>query len=174
MRSKMMRMCIVFVAVYTFCGCGPQAIVEDVKSKVFGGAPNFELLRSAPTVKACRLNHEEVGERLVEFAEYKEGEFVATSSTQADRFRAILVDPSTYLLDAKKTCGNPIYGVRVRFEASDGVLDVNLCFKCSDLETTRDGMSLGQADFHRGRGKILQLCKELFPNDAEIQQLKPR
>jgi len=163
-----------FVAVIFVCGCEPRAMNEEMKKKAFGGADNFELMNVASTVTACRLKHEEAAGRYVEPSEYEEGDFTTASSAQVDRLKTVLADPTTYLVGGAKTCGHPIYGVRLRFQAHDGTIDLNLCFKCDDLAATRDGKLVGAADFHRARRKLVTLCKELFPNDAEIQNLNER
>ena len=62
----------------------------------------------------------------------------------------------------------------MRFDDGREVLDINLCFECNMLAVVCDGKIVGrEEDFDGGASKLAAICKELFPDDPEIQALKP-
>src|SRR4029453_5014346 len=152
----------------------------SVEQQVFGGKKNFELLIGSAKVTASRLkpgepkspHHGNISwdEQL---AAYVQGPWVEVSATQADPFRGGFGDPQTYRFDSAKGC-IPHFGVRVRFESVNGLIEVSLCFECDILVVTRDGKVVGGEDFDGGSNELRALVKELFPDDAEIQSLKSR
>jgi len=137
---------------------------------VFGGAANVEFMKTAPTVRACRL-HRKKDARLRSH-EYDAEPFVKVSPDQARRFQEILQNPGTYVFDAAKAC-LPNYGVRLQFAADDKTVDVEFCFECNILLVLQDGKPVGGEDFDHARAPLVALCKELLPDDAEIQALQP-
>src|SRR5436305_3976183 len=82
-------------------GCGsrpiakkPQPVTTEVIDKVFGGLANYELVKDASVVSACRLfvKKDSLLSPSGEY-EYEQGPFVACSSVQAGQFREILYNP---------------------------------------------------------------------------------
>jgi hypothetical protein len=85
-----------------------------------------------------------------------------------------LLANATYDWGVAKSCGFPIYGVKVSFFGTDERVDVYFCFKCGDLAVAHDGEDLGRADFNNRSATFVKAVKELFPNDEAIQSLKIR
>lgn len=153
-------------------GCGPTATEADVAAAVFGTQENLNAVKNATKVAACRITTESPDADFTEstLASYKEGKWIALSPSQAKRFREVLLAPGTYEFDYVSSC-TPVFAVRVRFEDERRAIDTNLCLKCSQIAVTRDGQILGAEEFPGGKRKLVALCKELFPDDAEIQNL---
>jgi hypothetical protein len=136
-------------------------------------------MKAATKVSACRISkppedavgHNTSWDQVLTL--YKEGEWVELSGSQVEQTREVLQSPRTYWFDVSKEC-IPKYGVRVRFDDDGEALDINLCFECNMLAIVRDGKIVGsEDDFDGGAIKLTAICKELFPDDPEIQALKP-
>jgi hypothetical protein len=177
---KLIRLPIYGLLVLVGCGpTAPAATEADIAAAVFGSTENLSTMKSASTVTACRIKpasseapYDQSVSAETTLAAYKEGPWVDTSASQSDRIREILLAPDTYIFGVGKSCV-PRYGVRIRFDNDGSSLDVNLCFECSALVVVRDGHIVRAAFFDGGERKLIALCKELFPNDPEIQALKP-
>jgi len=135
-------------------------------------------MRTADSVRACRLTLAKPvqAEDGPEY-QYLEGPYKDVSTSGADRLRIILADERSYIFESTKACPYPIYAVRLRFEKAGEILDVSLCFKCGDLDVRRNGKVAVPGyeyghDFGPARAKLLKLCQELFPEDAELQKVK--
>ncbi|HEY1784511.1 MAG TPA: hypothetical protein VGG30_03145, partial [Pirellulales bacterium] len=64
-------------------------------------------------------------------------------------------------------------GVGLRFTDDSGSTDILLCFVCGQIAVVRGGKIVGDQDM--GRSGLVAICKRLFPDDAEIQELgKPQ
>lgn len=159
------------VAWVALSGCGPTATEADVAKAVFGSQENLNAVKRAAKVTACRLTTVSPDADVTEtLASYKEGKWLALSPSQAERFRDVLSAPGTYDFDYASSC-EPVFAVRVRFEDEGKTIDTHLCLKCSQIAVTRDGQIVGAEEFRGGKRKLIALCKELFPDDAEIQNL---
>lgn len=152
------------------CNLSPKSTEQDVIKEVFGQVSNFELMRSTTDVSACRLTQPD-HEHTLELAKYEERPWVQVPVKTVERFHQVFSSPSTYNFGIAKSCF-PIYGVRVRFKTDEGTVDVNLCFDCDILTVVRDGVPVGGEDFDNARSELVALCKEIFPEDSEIQGLK--
>lgn len=97
---------------------------------------------------------------------------VAVPETVAGQISAGLLSPGTYNWKyTMKSCGEPIFGVRLTFHRGQNRVDVLFCFKCDDLRVYHNDRWTGSQDFHRGRPIFVRAVKSLFPNDQVIQQL---
>jgi hypothetical protein len=159
-------------------GCGPATTEADVAREVFGSTENLNAMKSATKVTACRIEEPPADARgqqtsADEFlAQHLEAKWIELSPTQIDQIQDVLSAPSTYMFGASKECV-PRYGVRVRFKRDGDAIDVNLCFDCKQLAVVRRGAIVGEEDFDRANRELVAICKELFPDDSEIQALKP-
>lgn len=136
-------------------------------------------MKAAKKVSACRIKkppEDAVGQDASwdqVLTLYKEGEWVELSGSQVEQTREVLNSPRTYGFDVAKEC-IPNYGVRLRFGDEGEAMDLNLCFECKMLAVVRDGKIVGrEEDFDGGASKLTAICKELFPDDPEIQAIKP-
>ena len=160
------------------CDVAPRGTEAQVISEVFGDTENFAMMKSAKKVTACRLElkKDAEGEKMYEGSEnldnYDEGPDVVVSSAQVTHLRKIFASPGTYGFEIAKPC-IPVSGVRIRFVAADSVVDINLCFDCNILEVRRDGKGVGGEDFDSAEKELIALTQQLFPDDPEIQALKP-
>jgi hypothetical protein len=146
----------------------------QVINQVFGGKETHEIANSATTIRACRLKMkpDSASPATGEY-EYEAGPFLPLTAEQSTHFLKRLQSPNSYEFDVAKAC-IPIYGVRLQCEAPEGAVDVDLCFSCNILAVRRDGKIVGGEDFDPIRPNLVQLCKQLFPDDAEIQNLTNR
>ena len=148
--------------------------------KRFLGARAVEVLSSADMVGVYRLGQPDTsgeaggGDTLQGFP------IIARGGDQdadfAARVRAVLFDERTYDFRSAKGCEfQP--GVAFRFTGESGEVDVILCFKCNELDIHsagpggKDATQAGE-DFDRARPMLVQLAKESFPEDQEIQALE--
>jgi hypothetical protein len=145
-------------------------------ARLFGGGANMRIVREATRVEAYRLTPPEgVDPFLVNTSplEYRTSAGpVAVKSKLAERLQATLLSPQTYMWDAAKACGYPVYGVKLSFFRDGERVDVYFCFKCMVLRVVRDDQLLGGADFDHGKQVFVDTVKELFPQDAEIQAIR--
>jgi hypothetical protein len=161
-------------------GCSDRASrQQQLIDEVFGTMENFELMRTAGSVRVCRLTLAKPvqAEDGPEY-QYLEGPYKDVSKSEADRCRALLADDRSYIFESTKACPYPIYAVRLRFEKAGETVDVSLCFKCGDLEVRRNGKVAVPGydyghDFGPAHAKLLSLCQKLFPDDAELQKVSP-
>ena len=159
-------------------GCDPPATEANVAAEVFGSTENLNAMKSAAKVAACRIEEPRADARDQRASEdeflsqHVEGEWIDLSPAQIRQIQNVLSAPNTYMFGARKECV-PHYGVRVRFEHDGETIDVNLCFDCKQLAVVRGGIIVGEEDFDRGNPELVTICRELFPDDAEIQALKP-
>ena len=159
-------------------GCGPSATEADVATAVFGSTENLNAMKSATKVTACRIKEPLAAARgqrtsADEFlAQHVEEKWIDFSAAQIDQFRNLLRAPNQNFFSSSSEC-IPHYGVRLRFEHDGEAIDVNLCFACKQLAVVRGREIVGEGEFHRGNRELVTICKELFPDDPEIQALKP-
>ncbi|MEZ5944677.1 MAG: hypothetical protein R3C18_25090 [Planctomycetaceae bacterium] len=149
-------------------GCGGSGSSPDSRVvKLYGGDAGYGLLAERP-VKAVRLKML-VPDGSDDSQDYEPtGDVVTLSDEQAARLEAMLASPKAYLWDVAKSC-EPIYGVRLEIEADGHHLEVYLCLQCELLQVMLDGKSVGSEDFDNIAPELIQLIKELFPGDADIQ-----
>jgi hypothetical protein len=165
---------------FVLSGCGPvtpEATEADVATAVFGSTENLNAIKAATKVTACRIKEPpEDAQRGASWEQvlalYEEGEWIDVRAAQADRLQQVLSAPRTYEFGFGKSC-LPRYGVRLRFEDENQAFDVNLCFECEVLAVTKNDQAVGVGLFDGGAHKLAAICKELFPDDAEIQALNP-
>jgi hypothetical protein len=90
----------------------------------------------------------------------------------ASRLAAILHDRHTYS-NGWAGCFSP--GVAFRAWKDDECIDVVICFKCNNLYCGPPKASAGENVSFLGtpaRARLMQLAKEAFPDDKEIQELQ--
>jgi hypothetical protein len=145
---------------------------------VFGSMDNLNAMKSATKVSACRIEEPPVdtrGQRISAdkfLANHVEREWIDVSPAQFDQIHELLSAPNRNFFGSSKEC-IPHYGVRVRFERDGETIDVNLCFACKQLAVVRDGEIVGEGDFDLVNRELVTISRKLFPDDAEIQALKP-
>jgi hypothetical protein len=144
---------------------------KQVVQDAFEGIENYDRVMNAPTVQVCRLHIDSASPPEIDGRAYREGPKFAVSAEQVARLRQILADPATYSFDSAKGC-EPTYGVRFLFESEANPIALNLCFDCKILAFSREGKVVAGEDFENAESQLIALCKELFPDDAEIQRLK--
>lgn len=97
--------------------------------------------------------------------------FVSVAAPQTAELANLLVNPTSYDFERAKGCA-PDFGVRIRFTAAEGFVDVDLCFQCNILLVRKDGQPVWGEDFDPIRPQLAAICKQTFPADPEIQGLK--
>jgi hypothetical protein len=101
---------------------------------------------------------------------------VGLSPEQIQTIQKLLEKPASYRWSRPVNC-IPEYGVLFNFHSDGRTVRVAFCFRCGQL-----GVFDGEDDskeqinrvdmFNPMRGRVLAICKEIFPNDKEIQELK--
>jgi hypothetical protein len=138
------------------------------------------ILAGATTVEVYRTDgmNRPRANKPCQAGELRIGGFLVTARGQdqgadfAARLAAVLSNPETYS-DSRALCYNP--GVAFRVKHGAEAVDVLICFRC-------DNFYLGPptdharetASFHdtHARRRLVQLAKEAFPEDQEIQGLE--
>jgi hypothetical protein len=89
------------------------------------------------------------------------------------RIAAALSNEGTYKRTGGEKGCTPEYGVRLRLERADDVVDVFLCYRCDQMRTVLNGKPLRLLEFDPGEVELIALAQALFTNDAAILELKP-
>ena len=142
---------------------------------LFGSGENLAIVREATRVEAYRLAPPQgVDPFSVDTSplEYRTTAGPVTLKSElAKPLQEALLSPQTYMWDAAKACGYPVYGVKLSFFRGSKCVDVYFCFKCAVLAVVRDEQVVGRADFDHGERIFIDAVKKLFPQDAEIQAI---
>ncbi len=102
---------------------------------------------------------------------------VRVSPADIEKIKKILQSPSSYRWNVASSC-IPDYGVLLNFHSDQRSVQVALCFNCdlmavfSGEETPIKRVSTGTI-FTPRRAQLVPMMKTLFPNDRNIQELKP-
>ena len=143
---------------------------------LYGGAENLGIVRNPEKVEAFRLAElpEEALEEYRRPWEFKAvGKPIALPTGVAKEVSAVLTSASSFDWEnIPKSCGYPVYGVRMDFLRASERIQIYFCFKCADLAVVVDGNYVGAADFHRADQLLARAVKKLFPDDAVIQGLR--
>jgi len=83
----------------------------------------------------------------------------------------VLGDDDTYLWDVAKGC-EFLPGVAVRWREGEATVDVLFCFSCDELETYVGDARVGHEDFDPRRRDLVRVAQRLFPEDAQIRELR--
>lgn len=153
--------CFVFLA---GCSSGKDNLDPAVVD-VLNGAARVEVFR-------VKLDFDKSGEE----ARERMGPCVITARGNdqgkefAARLRAILYDRSTYS-NSEAKCFTP--GVAFRIWKDKKSVDVYICFHCDNFLIKTAEHESGKHSFldTAARGKLVQLAKDAFPDDPEIQSL---
>jgi hypothetical protein len=161
--------------------------VEEFYSKA-----DLDVLRSASRLRVVRVNAEAPetnvsdpsSDRILGYLTIGHAREVAPDL--AERFRAALLDPTTYDLPPPgsgflKLCGRFQPGVALRFEDKlSRRVDILLCFTCDDLgikmpvwidQATEPTDTLVTADMADGSQRLLGLVVEALPEASEFREL---
>lgn len=175
-RFSLRRLLTIVVVIALGVALTQAAFGPPSMSRLFGNAENLAIVREATRVEAYRLAPPEgVNPFLIDTSplEYQTTAGpVAVKSDLAEMLQDTLLSPQTYMWDAAKECGYPVYGVKLSFFRDGERVDVYFCFKCAVLRVVRDDQLLGGADFDHGERVFVDAVKELFPADAEIQAIR--
>jgi hypothetical protein len=99
---------------------------------------------------------------------------VTLNDLQRSRLRSLLDNPDTYGHGRVSACSfNPDVAYRFIDGAGSDVVIV-LCFHCDDLHVHVHGGEPRLDSFDANRAAMLELTKELFPDDPYIQQFSSR
>lgn len=84
------------------------------------------------------------------------------------RLATTLADPASYQFVVVPGCGTT-WHVRLRLEKGDDVVDVLICFRCSQIKLLLAGQTAGWLQFGPGRAQFAELAREMFPKDASLR-----
>ena len=147
--------------------------------KFFGSKDNYSIIFEADKATVYRIHFPKDSKnpkrpdlrRVGKVYEYTVGESSQLSGDIMDKFRKLITHPRIDDPDSAKGC-IPTYGIRVRCQKGDNIVDINLCFEC-DIMVASDGKKvIGSSDFDSIHVNLVNLIKPLFPQDKIIQQLK--
>lgn len=163
------------IIVATFYGYRLITGVDPRIALLFGGTDTVDLVRTADKVEAFRINgqrrssFDSIGQDILYGCKVLSEPIPVDRETHAE-LAAVLADSDTYFWIGGKKC-KPQPGVALRFTKGQETLDILLCFECDILEIN-DGDGPVFEDFDYGRARLVAVVKQLFPNDADIQNLK--
>lgn len=144
---------------------------EAVK-QMFDGTAGIDTIRLAEKIEAYRIGSPDLstGEehRIADFPILSGP--VRVSNAVASKVAAALLSPESYGWEWVKGC-EPRYGVCLSFYRNRDRIDVFLCFECSLLLVSHNGVACGGEDFDYIHGSLARAAKALFPSDSVIQAL---
>jgi hypothetical protein len=165
----------VAVAAYFYSKTGVSR--QEVVEKVFGSQQFLDSFVAAQQVTAQRLHLRQTnGLSPGLLSSYDRGQTVSVSQSQAREIQHLFQQPSSFLWNIGKGCIVD-YGVLFTFRSGDRTIQLALCFNCNwfGIFDGPDGNArkVNQQDnFDPIRKDLVAIIKELFPEDAEIQELE--
>ncbi len=153
-------------------GAASEKRLDRRVAKLLGGEKGVKVITTADKVEAYRIKPEYgAGDDVKKIAGFPliSGPHKVDAG-HARVLRRVLFNSKTYMFDVAKACEfEP--GIVIRFSGKSGMIDVVFCFSCEELKTELDGKRVGYEDFDRARGILVPVMKQIFPKDAEIQEL---
>jgi len=153
----------------SFAGETPKTLKETL------GAEAAAMIFSAETVGSYRLGSMNVSPAVM--PSFGAGKYVAGSPgpsltpPQIKTLQGLLDKALPYRSDPISNCRfNP--GVALQFFKGGKSLNLLFCFSCDEWAFENQGKMV-YAQFGSDRKALVALAKNLFPQDSEIQQLKP-
>ena len=147
---------------------------QDVILQVFKDREIYSVIQDPQLVSVQRLHSKEGGTNKLDG--YNKDSSVGPSPQEVQAIQSLLEKPASYRWGYGRTC-IPDYGVLLNFRLQGHTVRVALCFKCNMI-----GVFDGNDDsadqinkeylFDPMRPQLIAICKEIFPNDKEIQGLQ--
>ncbi len=147
---------------------------NDVVNQVFRDREVFSVIQTPQSVTAQLLHSKNGGSDTLDG--YTKDAPVGLLPQQIQAIQNLLEKPASYHWGRRMTC-IPDYGVLLNFRLQGDTVRVALCFKCN-LIGVFDGNDDSAAQINHQslvdtmRPQLVAICKEIFPNDKEIQGLK--
>ncbi len=147
----------------------PQLSLEEHLLHAFGSKNGIAVIRNAESVQAYRLAPENSYAK--SFDDYEStSDAIPLSGKLAERTKTCLLN-NRHCIGGEKGC-RPDYGVRLHFSHGDESIDVLLCFSCKILRVYQNSKLVGGGHFDTIEEELLDIVKQLFPDDDGIQALK--
>ena len=140
--------------------------------KKFHGDERLAILKQADRIEAFRVDGM-VQPKQNTAGGYKilsKGKSLSKQQTQV--FQQLLFSEKSYAFEVAKGC-EPIPGIVLRVYSKKEFVDVIFCFQCDMWGFQHKGKSKWE-DFDPARPKLVNLMKQLFPNDDVVQGLKAK
>ena len=163
---------LVLTSLVVLAGCGSGNHRLDRRTQ--------DILANADRVEVFRIDGMlECGKEVLATSDREIGEFpvLAQGKDQgkefANRLGDILSDKQIH--DNHPKCFCP--GIAFRVWRGDDCIDALICFKCDNFycgPPTKDARKMGNFGGTPLRSRLLQLTKEAFPEDKEIQALEDK
>lgn len=147
---------------------------QDVIVDIFKNQNIYNTFVSSKGITVQRLHYRRIN--LGSLSDCDKDAPVLVAADKAQKIKELLMKPSSYVWDTEVNC-IPEYGVLFNFHSDRRTVRVAFCFKCGQLgvfdgeDDSKEGIN-GVDMFTPMSGQILAICKEIFPNDKEIQALK--
>jgi hypothetical protein len=172
---------LVLVPLLVLAGCSSSPSGPSTEAKARLGDHVVTVLEKADRVEVFRLDADSV-EREIRTHEHLPGErilgrlVIARGPNQgkpfAGRLAAVLFDKATYSKEYVK-CFYP--GVAFRLWAGEEWVQLTICFRCNNVgvDTSWKEERFNFSFLHTpARARLLELAKEAFPDDKDIQDFK--
>ena len=147
---------------------------NDVVNQVFRDREVFSVIQTPQSVTAQLLHSKNGGSDTLDG--YTKDAPVGLEPRQIQAIQNLLEKPGSYRWGVTRTC-TADYGVLLNFRLQGQDVCVALCFKCN-LIGVFDGDGDNAKTISEGclfdpmRPQLIAICKEIFPNDKEIQGLQ--
>lgn len=146
--------------------------VRDIAT-LFSNAQSLEAIKKAQSVRAYRLSAQDGND--VDRKSISEFRSIVAPTTVPKALNGalqqVLLDPATYLWDEANAC-SPNYGIRIQFHHNSLQVDILVCFECGFLAIFENEEYTRRQDFtSAARTRLLNIAKEVYPNDQVIQSL---
>jgi len=148
---------------------------ETALSRLLGSAEAVDVVRHPERVEAQRLKGKVLphtgSDSLANHP--PQGDPFPVSPEIAARITASLLNPDAYEWGEAYLC-DPTPGVRLTWHRGDDQVDVLFCFECGILDTYWNERPIVSQGFGPAYDDLAAAMKELFPDDKQIQGIKPR
>ena len=141
-------------------------------TSIFGGEEGMAILVKPDKVEAYRLGKPTGPHHSIDLKDYPTiSPPVAISTADLETLQRLFTGRSSFR-HYYKAC-IPTYGVRLDFNRGNKELHILFCLECESLDCWLDGKLVGGADFDPVNADLVRIVKSIFPNDTDIQALRP-
>ena len=179
-RSKTFLKLLVAILGVSLSGCGSPQTVSSVYGREVGGI--FKNPAAVELYRLVRQSDEEIkdpetradGKKYLAWGTKVIHGPVTPTDDWVQEFKEAILELESMRYSNPKGC-DPSPGIAVRLVGETRSVDLLLCFECDMLAFAWVGEDsvIRWQDFDPVRRRLVNLIKEIFPEDREIQQLEP-
>ena len=160
-------------------GLPPRVILADelesrpLVNRLFGNVTNIAIIQNATSVQACRIlpvaDPKKPAKKSIIGYPVVSGP-VKVSSTTAEALKTIWLSESSYTSAMYKCEFSP--GMVLSFIRDNEQLDLVVCLSCGEVRILKNNALVGNIFFSPAKAKVLEIAKQIFPKDKQLQKMK--